>query len=139
MSTSGGSVEGTLLVLDEPDAIARKLKRAVTDSGSKIIRSPEKPGVSNLIEILAVARGATPEQVEADMAGARGYGDLKGAAAEAVIAMLAPVRERYLQLRADEQALQDVLADGAEEARAIASETLAEVRERMGVGSPRGR
>ena len=137
MSTTGGSVEGTLLVLDEPASIARKLKRAVTDSGSEIVRGPEKRGVSNLIEILAVARGAAPEQIEAEMAGARGYGDLKTATADAVVAMLTPVRERYLELRGDEAALEATLRDGAERARAIARQTLADVRERMGVGPPR--
>ncbi len=134
MSTTGGSEQGTVYVLDEPDALAKKLKSAVTDSGREIERGPEKPGVSNLIEILAVARGVSPEQVEADMREARGYGDLKMAVADAVVEMLAPVRERYVELRADEQALERVLADGAERARAIASETLADVRECMGIG-----
>jgi tryptophanyl-tRNA synthetase len=136
MSTTGGSELGTVYVLDEPAAIFKKFKSAVTDSGREIERSPEKPGVSNLIEILAVARGATPEQVELDMADARGYGDLKMAVAEAVTVMLAPVRERYVQLRADEPALEAVLADGAARARTIAAVTLAEVRECMGVGPP---
>jgi tryptophanyl-tRNA synthetase len=136
MSTTGGSEEGTVYVLDEPEAIAKKLRRAVTDSGAEIRRSPEKPGVSNLIEILAVARETTPDAVEADMRDARGYGDLKAAVAEAVTAMLAPVRERYAQLRADEDVLEEVLAGGAERARAIAERTLADVRERMGVGAP---
>jgi tryptophanyl-tRNA synthetase len=137
MSTTGASVEGTVYVLDEPAVIEKKLRRAVTDSGSEIRRTAEKPGVSNLIEILAVARETTPEAVEAEMRDARGYGDLKAAAAEAVTAMLAPVRERYAQLRADEDALEDVLAGGAERARAIAEQTLADVRESMGVGAPR--
>ena len=137
MSTTSGSEQGTVHVLDEPDAIVKKLKSAVTDSGREIERSPEKPGVSNLIEILAVAREVTPEQVEADMRDARGYGDLKLAAAEAVVEMLAPVRERYMELRADEPGLERVLAAGSERARAIASETLADVRERMGVGRPK--
>jgi tryptophanyl-tRNA synthetase len=136
MSTTGGSEQGTVYVLDEPAAIVKKLKSAVTDSGREIQRGAEKPGVTNLIEILAVARGVTPEQVEADMRDARGYGDLKAAVAEAVVEMLKPVRERYVELRADEQALERVLADGAQRARAIASTTLAEVRECMGVGSP---
>jgi len=109
----------------------------VTDSGREIERSLEKPGVSNLIEILAVARGVSPEQVEAEMRDARGYGDLKVAVAEAVVEMLASVRERYVELRADEQALERVLLDGAQRARAIAADTLADVRECMGVGSPR--
>jgi tryptophanyl-tRNA synthetase len=134
MSTTGGSEQGTVYVLDEPAAILKKFKSAVTDSGREIERSPEKPGVSNLIEILAVASERTPEQVEADMREARGYGDLKLAVAEAVTAMLAPVRERYVQLRADEPALEAVLADGAQRAREIAAGTLRDVRERMGVG-----
>ncbi len=137
MSTTGGSEQGRVYVLDTPDAIVKKLKAAVTDSGREIERSPEKPGVSNLIEILAVARGVMPEQVEADMRDARGYGDLKLATAEAVVEMLAPVRERYTQLRADEAGLERVLAAGCERARTIAAGTLADVRERMGVGRPK--
>jgi tryptophanyl-tRNA synthetase len=137
MSTTGGSGQGTVYVLDEPSAVVKKLKSAVTDSGREIVRGPEKAGVSNLIEILAVASGRSPEQVEADMAGAKGYGELKAAVAEAVVEMLAPVRERYVELRSDESALEDVLASGAARARAIAAATLADVRERMGVGPPR--
>ncbi len=136
MLTTTGSLEGTVYVTDEPAAIEKKLKRAVTDSGSEIRRAKDKPGVSNLIEILAVARASTPEQVEAEMERARGYGELKAAVAAAVIDYLAPVRERYAELRSDEANLEAILADGAERARAIAGETLADVRERMGVGAP---
>jgi tryptophanyl-tRNA synthetase len=140
MSTTGGSEQGTVLVLDEPDVVRRKFKRAVTDSGSDIVRAPDKPGVTNLIEIQAVARGVTPEQIEADMADARGYGDLKTATAEAVVEWLAPVRERYEELRGDEAALEEILAAGAEKARGMAQETLADVRSAMGVGpAPRVR
>ncbi|HUN78502.1 MAG TPA: tryptophan--tRNA ligase [Solirubrobacteraceae bacterium] len=137
MSTTGGGEEGTVYVLDEPAAIEKKIRRAVTDSGGEIARSPEKPGVSNLIEILAAARAQTPEAAEAQLAGARGYGDLKAATAAAVVELLTPVRERYAALRADQDALEDVLAAGAAQARAIAGQTLADVRERMGVGAPR--
>jgi tryptophanyl-tRNA synthetase len=137
MSTTGGSPDGTVYVLDTPEAIAKKTKRAVTDSGSEIVRSAEKPGVSNLIEILAVARGVSPEQVEQEMRSARGYGDLKAATADAVSAMLAPVRERYGELRADEAALEATLREGAERAREIAGPTLADVRECMGLGARR--
>ena len=137
MSTTGGSEQGTVYVLDEPDAIVKKLKSAVTDSGREIERSPHKPGDSNLIDILAVARDVTPEQIEADMREARGYGDLKLATAEAVVEMLTPVRERYVELRADEASLEEVLAAGAAHARSIAAETLADVRECMGVGRPK--
>jgi tryptophanyl-tRNA synthetase len=138
MSTTGGSEQGTVYVLDEPATLVKKFKSAVTDSGREIVRGAEKPGVSNLIEILAVARECSPEQVEDDMRDARGYGDLKAAVGEAVVEMLAPVRERYLELRADEQTIERVLGEGAERAHEIASETLADVRERMGIGPPRG-
>jgi tryptophanyl-tRNA synthetase len=134
MSTTGGTPEGTVLVLDEPAVVERKIKRAVTDSGSDIVRAPDKPGVTNLIDILAIARGTTPEAVEQEMASARGYGDLKVATAQAVVEMLGPVRERYAELRGDEQRLESILAAGAEKARAMARETLADVRTVMGVG-----
>jgi tryptophanyl-tRNA synthetase len=136
MSTTSGSVQGTVYVLDEPRTIEKKLKSAVTDSGSEVRRAPEKPGVSNLIEILAAVRGVAPAVVEAELADAR-YGELKAAVAAAVIDYLAPVRERYEQLRADEGALEAILAGGADRARAIAAGTLADVRECMGVGAPR--
>lgn len=137
MSTTGGTEQGTVYVLDEPDAILRKFKRAVTDSGTEIVRADDKPGVSNLIDILGAVRGVSPETVEAEMRSARGYGDLKVAVAEAVTAELAPVQERYRAIREDGDALEDVLAAGAQKARAIASATLADVREAMGVGSSR--
>jgi tryptophanyl-tRNA synthetase len=134
MSTTGGSAQGTVYVLDEPAEVTRKFKRAVTDSGTEIARGDDKPGVTNLIDILAAVRGVSPETVEQEMRGARGYGDLKVAVAEAVSAELAPVQERYGAIRADAGALEDLLAAGAEKARAIASATLADVRDAMGVG-----
>jgi tryptophanyl-tRNA synthetase len=136
MSTTGGTEQGTVLVLDEPDVIRRKFKRAVTDTGNEVVRAPDKPGVTNLIEILAVARATTPEAVEAEFADGR-YGRLKEAVGEAVVEYLAPVRERYAELRGDEAALEATLEAGAEKARAIASGTLADVREVMGVGPVR--
>jgi tryptophanyl-tRNA synthetase len=136
MSTTGGTPEGTVLVLDEPATVERKIKRAVTDSGTDISRAPDKPGVTNLIDILAVARGTSPEAVEKEMRGARGYGDLKTANAREVVEMLAPVRERYAELRGDEQRLEAILAEGAEKARAMASETLGDVRAAMGYAPP---
>ena len=137
MSTTGGTAQGTVYVLDEPAAILRKFKRAVTDSGTEIVRGDDKPGVTNLIEILATVRGVDPETVEEEMRSARGYGDLKVAVAEAVTAELAPVQERYRAIREDTAALEGVLAAGAEKARAIASATLADVRDAMGVGPAR--
>ena len=136
MSTTGGTEQGTVLVLDDPAAIAKKFRRAVTDSGSEVVRAPDKPGVSNLIEILATVRDVAPKTIEADFSGLR-YGDLKTAVGDEVAAWLAPVRERYEALRGDEGALEDALEAGADKARAIASATLADVRAAMGVGPVR--
>ncbi|HEX8104672.1 MAG TPA: tryptophan--tRNA ligase [Solirubrobacteraceae bacterium] len=136
MSTTVGGEEGRVYVLDEPKAIEKKFKRAVTDSGSEVRRGPDKPGITNLIDILAAITDRTPESVEAEHAASR-YGDFKAAVADAVVAHLAPVRERYTELRGDEAALEAVFAAGAERARAMASETIADVREAMGVSVPR--
>jgi len=133
MATTGGTEQGTVFVLDEPAVITKKVKSAVTDSGTEVKRGEGKEGIANLIEILAVARGATEDQIEKEFDGS-GYGDFKGAVAEAVVEFLAPVRERYEELRPDEAALEATLTAGADKARAIASETLAEVREAIGVG-----
>jgi tryptophanyl-tRNA synthetase len=138
MSTTGGSPQGTVYMTEEPDAIVKKFRSAVTDSGTEIVRAPDKPGISNLIDILAAVRGISPEEVEASYHGS-GYGSFKQAVADAVVEYLAPVRARYLQLRPDEPELERVLAAGAEKARAIASDTLADVREAMGVGPVRVR
>jgi tryptophanyl-tRNA synthetase len=132
MSTSYGSEAGLIYVDDEPEAILRKVKRAETDSGREVVRGPGKAGISNLIDVLAVTRGTAPEQIEAEFEG-QGYGTFKQAVGEAVVELLAPVRERYQELRPDEAALEATLQEGAERARAIARPTLAEVREAMGV------
>ncbi|HEX7245437.1 MAG TPA: tryptophan--tRNA ligase [Solirubrobacterales bacterium] len=133
MSTTGGTEAGTVLVLDEPDAIRKKLGSAVTDSGREVRRAPDKSGITNLIDVYAVARGIAPDAVESEFDGV-GYGDFKKAVAEAVVEYLAPVRERYAELRDDEAALEATLAAGAEKASAIAAPVVAEVRERMGFG-----
>jgi tryptophanyl-tRNA synthetase len=133
MSTTGGSEQGTVLVLDDPKTIEKKIKSAVTDSGSEVRRAEDKPGVSNLIEILAAVRDASPADVEAEF-GESGYGTFKAAVAEDVIDYLAPVRVRYEELRGDEAALEAALAAGADKARAMAAETMADVRRAMGVG-----
>ena len=133
MSTSNAGEAGTVYVLDEPEAIRKKLGAAVTDSGREVVRGPDKAGISNLIEVLAVARGVDEEAIEAEFATA-GYGDFKQAAAAAVVELLAPVRERYEELRPDQAALERALAAGAEKARERAAVTLADVRERMGIG-----
>ncbi|MGH2804068.1 MAG: tryptophan--tRNA ligase, partial [Thermoleophilaceae bacterium] len=133
-STTYGSEAGLVYIDDEPDAIRRKVGRAQTDSGSDIVRAPDKPGISNLIEIMAVTRGVAPEQVEREFDG-QGYGSFKGAVAEALVETLAPVRARYQELRPDEAGLGRTLAEGAERARSIATGVMAEVREAMGIGA----
>jgi tryptophanyl-tRNA synthetase len=136
MSTTAGSEQGRVYVLDPPKKIAKKFRSAVTDSGTEIVRAPDKPGISNLIEILAAVRETSPEEIEREFAG-KMYGEFKTAVGEEVAAYLAPVRERYEELRGDEEALEATLAAGAEKARAIAGPVVAEVRDRMGVGPRR--
>lgn len=133
MSTTASTEAGTIFVLDEPAAIRKKFGSAVTDSGREIVRGPDKAGIANLIDVLAVARGIDQGAVESEFAEA-GYGDFKKAVAEAVVEFLAPVQERYAELRPDEAALEATLAAGAEKARAIAAKTLIDVRDRMGIG-----
>ncbi len=136
MSTTSASAAGRVYIDDEADDIRRKFKRAETDSGSEVVRAPDKPGISNLIEILAVTRGVSPEDVEREFAG-QGYGAFKEAVGESVVGLLAPVRERYVELRSDEAALEGALQEGAERARSIATGVMSDVRAAMGVG-PRG-
>jgi tryptophanyl-tRNA synthetase len=134
MSTTGGTEQGTVLVLDPEKTVRKKVMSAVTDSGSEVRVAPDKPGISNLIEILAVVRGADPADIEREFEGS-GYGDFKRVVADAVVEYLGPVRERYEALRGDEAELERVLGIGAEKARAIASQTVGEVRQAMGFGS----
>ena len=133
MSTTGGTEQGTVLVLDDEKTVRRKVMSSVTDSGSEVTRSADKPGITNLIEILSVVSGEPAQEIETRFAGS-GYGDFKKAVADAVVAYLAPVRERYSELRADEPELERILASGAEKARAIAAPVVADVRAAMGFG-----
>jgi tryptophanyl-tRNA synthetase len=133
MSTTGGSEQGTVYATDSAEAIVKKFKSAVTDSGREIRHSRDKPGISNLLEILSVTRGSAIAELEREFEGA-GYGDFKLAVGEAVVDYLAPVRDRYEALRADEQGLESTLHAGAEKARAIAARTMSDVRDAMGVG-----
>src|SRR3954452_20107552 len=131
MSKSSESPQGTVLVLDRPEAIARKFKRAVTDSGTEVVYDPvAKPGVSNLLSILAASTGTTPEGAAE---GITSYGALKTAAADAVIEVLRPVQERYAELSADPGEVTRQLAIGAGKARAVASKTLARAQHALGL------
>jgi tryptophanyl-tRNA synthetase len=135
MSTTGGTAQGTVLVLDPPEVILKKLKSAVTDSGREVVRSPEKAGITNLIEIMSVATGDSPAAIESRYDG-EGYGTFKQEVGEAVVTLFEPVRRRYDELRADEGELQRLLAVGAEKAREASAPTLAAMYERMGFAPP---
>jgi tryptophanyl-tRNA synthetase len=136
MSTTYGPEQGTVYLVDDDDAVKRKVRSAVTDSGTEVRRAPDKAGITNLIEIASAVRGVAPEGIEREFEGS-GYGDFKTAVAEAVVEYLAPVRERYRELRPDTGALERALGAGAEKAHAIASATLADVRDAMGIGPAR--
>jgi tryptophanyl-tRNA synthetase len=131
MSTTGGTPQGTLLMLDPPDVIRKKVKSAVTDSGSDVRRGPDKQGVTNLIDIMTVATGESAEAIEARY-DSGGYGRFKGDVAEAVIALFEPIQARFHEIRGDTAELTRLLGVGADKARDVAAPTLAQMYERMG-------
>jgi tryptophanyl-tRNA synthetase len=132
MSKSAESDNGTIWLLDDPAVTAKKIKSAVTDTERDIrFDAQDKPGVSNLLTLLSVLGGSSIASLETEFAG-RGYGDLKSATADAVVAAFAPVRSRALELLADPAELDRVLTGNAERADAIASETLKRIYDRVG-------
>lgn len=132
MSTTLSSEQGAVYMTDPPDAIRKKFKSAVTDSEREIRYDPDgKPGISNLLEIMSVATGEPIAELERRFAGT-GYGEFKEAVGEAVVELLAPIRERFEALRSDERELKRLLALGAEKARRVAEPTLEAMYERMG-------
>ena len=136
MSTSTSSEQGAVYVGDPPDAIRKKFKSAVTDSGREVRYDPqEKPCVSNLLEIMSVATGEAIEALERRFDGA-GYGELKEAVGESVVTLLTPIREHFEALRADERELQRLLGVGAEKARRASEPTLELMYDRMGFVRP---
>jgi tryptophanyl-tRNA synthetase len=136
MSTTRGAPQGVVRLIDPPDVIRKKFKTAVTDSGTDVRHdAEEKPGVSNLIEIMAVATGSSISEVEGRFDG-QGYGAFKEGVAEAVVALIAPIQQRYQELRADEGELRRMLAKGADKAREASAPTLESMYERMGFVRP---
>ncbi|MGH3003898.1 MAG: tryptophan--tRNA ligase [Gaiellaceae bacterium] len=131
MGKTGGSEQGTVRILDPPDVIRKKFRTAVTDSGREVRRAADKPGVSNLIDILSVATGRAPETIESEFDGA-GYGAFKDAVGDAVVTLLEPIQQRYREIRDDPAEIQRLLAVGAGKAREAAAPTLAGIYERMG-------
>lgn len=131
MSKSNPNENSYVLVMDKPEVIMRKFKRAVTDSEGGIYRSPDKPGVTNLIEIYAAVTGKSMEQVEQEFAG-QGYGVFKPAVGEAVVETLRPIREETERLLADKGYLESLYRQGAEKAASIANRTLRKVHKKVG-------
>jgi len=131
MSKSTASAAGRIELLDPPDVIRKKVRSAVTDSGREVAARPDKPAISNLLELFAIASGQSVGELEQAYVG-KGYGEFKTDLADALVTFVAPVQRRYHELAEDPGGLTAVLAEGAEKARAIARETLAEVKERMG-------
>jgi tryptophanyl-tRNA synthetase len=139
MSTTIGTPQGTVRLLDEPDTIRKKFRSAVTDSGSDVRRAPDKPGVTNLIDIFSALTGESPEGIESRYDGS-GYGQFKTDVGEAVVEAVVPIQESYKELRSDPAELQRLLARGAEKARKASEPTLEAMYDRMGfVKSEAGR
>jgi tryptophanyl-tRNA synthetase len=136
MSKSFGTEQGKILMLDSPDAIRRKVKRAVADSGREIEHDPDaKPGISNLIELMTVATGETIAEVEARFDG-QGYGAFKETVGEALVELVGPIQARYRDLRSDPAELGRLLSVGAEKAREASAPTLGAMYDHMGFAAP---
>ena len=131
MSKSRSGPQGMILLLEPPEAMTRKIKRAVTDNESEVRYDPEhKPGVSNLLELLAAATGGNPTELAGNYAN---YGSLKSDTAQAVVEFLRPLQQRYQEVQSDPAMVQKVLKNGADQARSIAGPTLARAREAVGL------
>jgi tryptophanyl-tRNA synthetase len=132
MSKSAGSENSYIAVMDPPDAIRRKVKRAVTDSGTEVRGGPDKPALTNLLDIYSALSGEPVADIEKRYEG-RGYADFKADLGDVVVAAMAPIQARIKELEADKAFTLEVLRSGAERAEAIAARTLAKVRERVGL------
>jgi tryptophanyl-tRNA synthetase len=135
MSTTLGTPQGTLQLLDPAETLRKKVKSAVTDSGTDVKRAPDKAGITNLIDIMAVATGEEPGAIESRYDGS-GYGQFKSDVAEAVVELVVPIQERYRELRSDDAELHRLLAHGADKAREASAPTLEQMYDRMGFVRP---
>lgn len=131
MSKSSESPAGTIVLAEDEATTRKKILRAVTDSGSEVRAGDDKPGVTNLLDLMSAVTGATVAQLEDHFSG-KGYGDFKKEIAEAVNGYLRPVRDRYAELRKDPAAVEASLRKGSDRAREVAAQTMATVRERVG-------
>lgn len=135
MSKSDANENGYILLLDSPDVIMRKIKRAVTDSDAKVCRGEGKQGVENLMSIYSAMTGKNMESIETEFEG-RGYGDFKNAVGEAVVEGLRPIQERYRDLMANKDYLEQVYRNGAEIANRVAAKTVSKVYRKVGFIQP---
>ena len=131
MSTSTSPEMGKILLVDPPDLIRKKIKSAVTDTGREVRRAPDKPGITNLIDIMSVAAGRDPGDIEREYE-SQGYGRFKADVAEAVVARVEPIQRRYRELRADQGELERLLAEGARKSIEATRPTLLAMYDRMG-------
>jgi tryptophanyl-tRNA synthetase len=128
---------GTVYLQDDAKALTKKIRSAVTDTGREVRVAVDKPGITNLIHILAAVTDREPADIEKEYEG-RGYGDFKAETAAALVAALEPIQQRYQELSADPVYLDSILAEGAAKARSVAARTLAAVYDRVGFLSPAG-
>lgn len=131
MSKSDENPNGSIYLLDDPDTIRRKFKRAVTDSGSEVRYAKEKPGISNLLDIYTAAAGKSIEEAEKEFSGV-GYGDFKAAVGEAVVAVLQPLQERYQEIVGDKAYLDGIIKENDSKAAYYANKTLRKLRKKVG-------
>jgi len=133
MSKSAGSSLSYLAVLDDAETISNKIKRAVTDSGNEIKAGSDKPAITNLLNIFSEVTDRSVVEIEADFEG-KNYGDFKNSLSEAVVSYLSPIQKKYDEIINDETGLKKILADGSRRAGEIASGTLVNVKEKIGLG-----
>ena len=131
MSKSDENPNASIYLMDDPDTIIRKFKRAVTDSDSEVRYAPEKPGVSNLIDIYRAATGKSIEEVEREFDG-KGYGDFKLAVGESVVSVLKPLQDRFAELSKDKTYIDNIIKTNAERANYVATKTLRKVQKKVG-------
>lgn len=131
MSKSDENPNASVYLMDDPDTIIRKFKRAVTDSMARIAYSDEQPGIKNLLDIYCACTGKTPDEAVKEFDG-RGYGDLKLAVGEAVVSVLKPVQERFAELSKDKAYIDEIIRENADKANYYATKTLRKVQKKVG-------
>jgi len=131
MSKSDENPNASIYLMDDPDTIMRKFKRAVTDSEAQILYREEQPGIKNLIDIYCACTGKTPQEVVREFDG-KGYGEFKPAVGEAVVSVLKPLQERAAQLDKDKAYIDSIICNNAEKANYFATKTLRKVQKKVG-------